>query len=97
MATFQVAPTGIGYLEVTYYELMAYSQIPVLVCDQCYKGLLPSDTLTVIPVLNMAFCEDCKAEKLESVKDYPQDRPIRFKREAFWRDFYNIEAPQGDR
>lgn len=91
MATFHVTEKGIGYLKVSYDELMSYSQIPVLVCDDCYKGLFPSDQLVVVPVLNMAYCEDCQAGVLDRTKDYPEDREIRERREQFWCNFYGIK------
>lgn len=90
MAKLLRTKNNIGYLTVSYDELMSYSQIPTLVCDECNKGLLPRDKLTVIPVLNMAYCENCAEEKLMSVKDYPEDRPIRERREQFWCAFYGI-------
>lgn len=90
MATFHVTERGIGYLNVSYDELMAYSQIPVLVCDDCNTGLLPSDRLTVIPVLGMAYCHTCAEAKLPGILDYVEDRPTRRKREQFWCAFYGI-------
>lgn len=92
MAEFKRTPRGIGYLAVSYDELLSYSQLPVLVCDDCNTGLLPKDEITVIPVLNMAYCQKCADPKLPTIVDYPEDRQIRQKREQFWCGFYGIEA-----
>lgn len=90
MATFSTTQRGIGYLNVSYAELMAYSQIPMLVCDDCNSGLLPRDKITVIPILGGAYCEQCAEDKLPGILDYEEDREVRHKREQHWRDFYGI-------
>lgn len=91
MATFHLTPKSIGFLRVSFDELFQYSQMLPLVCDDCNKGLLPRDEIVVIPVLNQAYCEDCAEQVLGRVKDYPEDREIRLKREGFWMDFYGIK------
>lgn len=92
MATFDISKNNIGYLTVSYDELMSYSRIPELVCDDCNNLLQHDESVVVIPVLNQAYCPTCTPSKLASVKDYPEDRPIRARREQFWCNFYGIEA-----
>jgi len=92
MAIFERTPKNIGYLTVTYDELMSYSRIPELVCDNCNNLLKHDELAVVIPVLNSAYCPTCTPDYMESVKDYPEDRAIRARREEFWCNFYGIEA-----
>lgn len=92
MATFHISANNIGYLEMSYGELMSYSRIPELVCDDCNALLKHDEVVTVVPILNEGVCPRCAPDKLSRVKDYPEDRPIRERREKFWCDFYGIEA-----
>lgn len=90
MATFHTTDRTIGYLTVSFDELFAYSKSPILVCDDCNRGLLPKEPIVVIPILNEAYCEPCATVKLPNIKDYPEDREARARREQFWCNFYGI-------
>lgn len=92
MAEFHRTERGIGYLSVNYEEMQAYSQLPFLVCDNCNAGLSPADSITVIPILNMAYCENCAIARLPAILDYPEDREIRTRREEFWANFYKLST-----
>ena len=91
MAKFLKSEKGIGYLEINDNELIKYSHNMEPVCDECNQSLLFCRKITLIPILNEAYCRKCGPIKLKQVVDYSEDRPIRYKREEFYKRFFNIK------
>ena len=90
MAKFYRNEKGIGYLYITDTELIDYSEIDAPICDNCLTSVLGNKKIMLIPICNEAYCEKCAPEHLASIKDYPQDRPIRYKREEFYKNYFKI-------
>ncbi len=90
MADFLRNEKGIGYLTLSLKELKEYNEL-YCVCDECLKELTDTDKIVLLPILNEAYCCKCGTEKINRIIDYPEDRPIRKKREDFYKSFYEIE------
>lgn len=91
MAKFFRNEKGIGYLTLGFFDLVNYSQNPDPICDECLVPLAESKKIVLIPILNEAFCEHCYKKRLDNIIDYPEDRPIRKKREEFYKDFFKLK------
>lgn len=91
MAEFKRNDKGIGYLVIDFMELIMYSDNPYPICDECIKDLIGYEDIVLIPILNQAYCHGCGHEVLKGLCDYPEDRPIREKREKFWKDYFKLE------
>lgn len=91
MAKFFRNDKGIGYLTLGFFDLVGYSGNPDPICDKCLTPLAESKKIVLIPILNEAFCDRCYKELLNSVVDYPEDRPIRQKREEFYKSFFKLK------
>lgn len=78
------------YFVISYDELVAYNHVIDSVCDECLKllRLNKAEKIVLIPILNEAYCYKCGMEKVEWLKDYPEDRPIQEKNTNFYKDFF---------
>ena len=88
MAIFHRNDKGAGYFKITLAELVAYSENPAPVCDDCIKPLAQRDDVILIPILNGAYCPKCAPDVLASLDVYAEDKPIADRREAFYADFF---------
>ena len=76
MAKYHKTKDGTSWLEITWLDLMAYSNNPCPICDECGKDLIGCDHIALIPAINEAFCPKCgkatrvgfKVEKDEKVR-----------------------------
>jgi hypothetical protein len=46
--------------------------------------------IILLPVLNEAYCKECGKKRVAETKDYPSDRELRYYRENFYREYFNI-------
>lgn len=97
MANFYRNENGIGWLKITWIELVKYSENVRPVCDDCLKDLIGNVDIILLPILNQAYCSECGKKVLERIVDYPEDRPYREAKEKFWLDYFGLEdsAPEG--
>lgn len=98
MATFHRTANGAAYLNITCEELSGYSGMERPVCDECLQSLVDCQSITLVPILNEAYCPKCSTERLARIRRYPEDRPIEERREQFWKNYFGIqeeEAPNG--
>lgn len=91
MAKFFRNKNNIGYLKITNIELIVYSENLTPVCDECSKSIVGHSNIVLIPILNEAYCPKCGEEVLNRIKNYPEDRPIRERREQFYLDCFGIK------
>ena len=91
MAKYHKTKDGTAWLEITWLDLMAYSNNPCPICDECGKDLIGCDNIALIPILNEAFCPECGQERLSSLHRYPEDRPVEERREQFWTNYFGIK------
>lgn len=91
MINFKRNDKGIGYFILDTMSLIKYNHLINPVCDECLKNLHFMNDIILIPILNEAFCNKCGKEKLARIVDYPEDRPIRNKREEFFKSFYEVK------
>ena len=91
MAKWYKSGKGIEYLEITFVELINYSGNPRPICDNCTKDLVGYNDIILIPYANEAFCKLCGTKRLSDMKVYPDDIPIKEKRELFFREYFNIK------
>jgi predicted amidophosphoribosyltransferase len=91
MSTFHRTPRGIGYLKITWLELMQYSRNPHPVCDLCDRPVSGHDDIVLIPLLNQAYCPACGNAVANRMKNYPEDRQYAREKERFWLDYFKIE------
>lgn len=96
MAKLLRTDKGIGYLTLDYIELVEYTGNPRLICDECLKPLSRANTITLVPILNEAFCDVCYKERLERLEDYPEDRTIRARREEHFKRYFNLEEADNE-
>ena len=55
MGKYHRTKDGTAWLEITWLDLMAYSNNPCPICDECGKDLIGCDHIVLIPILNEAF------------------------------------------
>ena len=91
MAKYHKTKDGTAWLEITWLDLMAYSNNPCPICDECGKDLIGCDHIVLIPILNEAFCPKCGKAKLSSLHRYPEDRLIEERRERQWMQFLELQ------
>lgn len=91
MAKFYRNKNGIGWLKITWLELVDYSENPYPVCDECLKDLIGYSNITLIPLLNQAYCPECGKKVLPRMKNYEEDRPIAKRREEFYQNYFGIK------
>lgn len=91
MATFKRHENGIGSLEITWIELSIYSQNAHPVCDECLKSLVGQEKVTLIPLLNQAYCPVCGPEVLARMVNYSEDRPYATAKERFWLNYFGLK------
>lgn len=89
MATLYRTESGVAYVKMVWQELAEYSGSTKPVCDFCMQDLTVSD-ITLAPILNQALCPKCAQEYLQRAMRYPKDAAIERKREAFWKEFYDL-------
>lgn len=90
MAKFFRTKSGTAYFKITWVELADYSHNGFPVCDRCLGDLIGENSITLIPILNMAFCPKCAAEQLKTMKPYPEDEEIERRRERFYLDHFGL-------
>ncbi|MEG3041582.1 MAG: hypothetical protein RR891_06225 [Clostridium sp.] len=91
MANFFRNNIGIGYLKISFMEIVKYSHNGFPICDECSKDLIGYEDIILIPILNQAYCSECGKSVLKRIKDYPEDRDCRRHREEFWKSYFNIK------
>lgn len=91
MATFHRTEKGTAYLKITHSELCEYSGLEKPVCDECVKELGKDESITLIPILNQAYCPNCAENVLKRIKPYPEDAAIEKRREDFYIDYFGLE------
>ena len=91
MAKYHKTKDGTSWLEITWLDLMAYSNNPCPICDECGKDLIGCDNIVLIPILNEAFCPECGKAKLSALHRYPEDRPVEERREQFWTHYFGMK------
>lgn len=75
-------------------DLIRYSDNGFPVCDECGKDLIGYNDIILIPILNQAYCNSCGKKVLAQIQDFEEDRPIREKREQFYKDYFKIEKEE---
>ena len=48
-------------------------------------------SITLIPILNQAYCPRCATSVLRRLGRYPEDAAIKKRRERFWLDYFGLE------
>lgn len=91
MATFHRTPRGSAYLDISWLELSEYSHNPISVCDECLQDMRGLKSITLIPILNQAYCPRCATSVLRRLGRYPEDAAIEKRRERFWLDYFGLE------
>ena len=91
MATFHRTPRGSAYLDISWLELSEYSHNPIPVCDECLQDMRGLKSITLIPILNQAYCPRCATSVLRQLGRYPEDAAIEKRRERFWLDYFGLE------
>ena len=94
MAKYHKTKDGTAWLEITWLDLMAYSNNPCPICDECGKDLIGYDNIALIPAINEAFCPECGKAKLSVLHRYPEDRPVEERREQQWMHYFGITEGQ---
>lgn len=77
MATFHRTPRGSAYLDISWLELSEYSHNPIPVCDECLQDMRGLKSITLIPILNQAYCPRCATSVLRRLGRYPEDAAIK--------------------
>ncbi len=95
MAILHRTKSGIAYIKLTWLELARYSGNMQPVCDFCVQDLIGYSDVTLVPILNQALCPACAKGYLKGAKRYSEDAAIEQKREAFWKNFYDLHE-EGD-
>lgn len=70
MATFHRTPRGSAYLDISWLELSEYSHNPIPVCDECLQDMRGLKSITLIPILNQAYCPRCATSVARAIRDY---------------------------
>lgn len=91
MAKFYRAENGVGWLKITWTELVKYSENAFPICDDCLKDIIGYDDIVLIPLLNQAYCPECGKKVLKRMVNYPEDRPYAKNKEQFWLDYFGLE------
>lgn len=91
MATFHRTPRGSAYLDISWLELSEYPHNPIPVCDECLQDMRGLKSITLIPILNQAYCPRCATSVLRRLGRYPEDAAIEKRRERFWLDYFGLE------
>lgn len=95
---FYRTETGVGYIKLTWLDLVRYSGMMAPICDFCASALTGEQDVTLIPAINQALCPKCAEKYLKTARPYPEDAPIVRRREAFYMNFYDLhhvrEAPK---
>jgi hypothetical protein len=60
-------PNGVAYLTITRDELASCTNNRYPICDECLMGLSPGEDVTLVPVLNMAYCQRCAKAVLATI------------------------------
>lgn len=90
MASIHHTPNGIGYFTISWVELARYSNNLNPICDECLMSLRGINEVTLIAVLNQAYCPKCGEAVLAACENYPEDRPIAERREQFYMHYFGI-------
>lgn len=77
MAKLHHTENGTPWLEITCEELSGYSRMERPVCDECLKSLVGLDNITLVPILNEAYCPECGPKQLPSSGDTQKTAPSR--------------------
>lgn len=89
MACFHRNEKGVGYFTITRAELIDYSDNPRPICDECLRSLTDKDSITLVPILNEAFCPNCTAKELARIGSIcEEDQPIAERRERFYANYF---------
>lgn len=90
MAKLHHTENGSPWLEITCEELTGYSGSEHPICDECLKSLVGVDNITLIPILNEAFCPECAPKRLADLRRYPEDWEVEERRVKFWLNYFGI-------
>ena len=63
MAKYHKTKDGTAWLEITWLDLMAYSNNPCPICDECGKDLIGCDHIVLIPILNGSILPEVRKSK----------------------------------
>lgn len=91
MAKFYRTENGIGWLTVSWDELVRYSANPHPVCDECLAALKGDEDIILLPLLNEAYCSKCGKTVLSRMVNYEEDRPYAEIKELFWLKYFGIK------
>lgn len=81
MATFHRTPRGFAYLDISWLELSEYSRNTIPVCDGCLQDMRGLKSITLIPIMDQAYCPRCATSVLRRLGGYPEDAAIEKRRE----------------
>ena len=90
MASLHRTENGTPWLEITWLELADYSNNPRPICDECLESLIGCEAVTLVPILNEAFCPKCRDARLKRLRRYPEDIPIEERRTQFYANHFGI-------
>ena len=83
---------GVPYFEITCWELIKATKNGFPICDGCCKDLIGFRDLILIPVLNMAFCNECGQKTLKTIQRFGEDIQIEEKRVEYYKKQFGIEG-----
>ena len=89
---FYRTKTGVGYIKMTWLDLVRYSGMIAPICDFCATPLSGEQDVTLIPALNQTVCPKCAEKYIKTARPYPEDAPIVQRREAFYKKFYGLDG-----
>ena len=87
---------GVGYFRIGITEWSKFTTLKENYCASCYNEINRCGDVILIPAfayplgLEGAFCIKCGFEKLEEFDDNPFYRDIITRREAYYRNYFNI-------
>lgn len=91
MASFFRKANGTAYFKINFIELMNCTNNARPICDNCLTSLIGEGDITLIPILNEAFCPKCATERLEWVRKYPEDAAIEKSYEQYYLKCFKLQ------
>ncbi|MEG1515709.1 MAG: hypothetical protein RSD95_12545, partial [Clostridia bacterium] len=87
---------GVGWFKITWLDLARYSGNMMPICGECLNDLVGRNNITLIPILNEAYCPKCAPSVLKFIDHIcDEDKPIADRRERFYADYFgcSLEVP----